>query len=168
MDSAKLQDWLQIIGAFSIVASLIFVGLQLRQTQAIAIASQYQDRAAFNADYRAATIQSEAGLKVVGENLIRQIQEAEGWAELKAILPESPDPETAGFMRTTIVFGFLGHDNNHFQYQAGFLPESTWLAYRDELKNFVGNDLVQFIWRQREQNYRPEFRILVNELIDAQ
>ena len=37
MDSAKLNDWLQVFGMFALVASLIFVGLQIRQTQEIAI-----------------------------------------------------------------------------------------------------------------------------------
>jgi len=35
MDSAKLNDWLQVIGIFALVASLVFVGLQMRQTQEI-------------------------------------------------------------------------------------------------------------------------------------
>ena len=36
MDSKKLNDWLQIIGLFGVIASLIFVGVQVRQTQVIA------------------------------------------------------------------------------------------------------------------------------------
>ena len=36
MDSAKLNDWMQVIGIFAVVASLIFVALQIRQDQAIA------------------------------------------------------------------------------------------------------------------------------------
>lgn len=35
MDSAKLNDWLQVIGIFALVASLVFVGLQMKQTQEI-------------------------------------------------------------------------------------------------------------------------------------
>ncbi len=35
MDSAKLNDWLQVIAIFALVASLIFVGLQVKQTQQI-------------------------------------------------------------------------------------------------------------------------------------
>lgn len=36
MDSNKLNDWLQIVGLFGVIASLIFVGIQVRQTQVIA------------------------------------------------------------------------------------------------------------------------------------
>jgi hypothetical protein len=35
MDSAKLNDWLQIIGMLGIIASLVFVGLQVNQTQRV-------------------------------------------------------------------------------------------------------------------------------------
>ena len=36
MTSAKLREWLEIVGLFAVVASLIFVGMQLRQEAAIA------------------------------------------------------------------------------------------------------------------------------------
>ena len=36
MDSEKINSWLQILGMLGIVASLIFVGLQIKQTDAIA------------------------------------------------------------------------------------------------------------------------------------
>ena len=45
MSRDKLRDWLEIVGVFSIVASLVFVGFQIKQTQDIAIAAQYQERA---------------------------------------------------------------------------------------------------------------------------
>ena len=44
MDSAKLNDWMQVIGIFALVASLIFVGLQIRQEHEIARVQIYQDR----------------------------------------------------------------------------------------------------------------------------
>ena len=36
MKFTKLRDWLEIVGLFSVVASLIFVGMQMRQEAAIA------------------------------------------------------------------------------------------------------------------------------------
>jgi hypothetical protein len=41
MDSSKLNDWMQVIGIFAVVVSLIFVGLQMRQEQEIAIVDTY-------------------------------------------------------------------------------------------------------------------------------
>ena len=44
MDSRKLTDWLQGVGLFALVGSLVFVGLQMRQTHEIAEATLYQMR----------------------------------------------------------------------------------------------------------------------------
>ena len=42
MESSQLNNWMQVAGIFALVASLIFVGLQMQQTHEIALASQYQ------------------------------------------------------------------------------------------------------------------------------
>jgi hypothetical protein len=39
MDSRKLNDWLQILGIFGVMAGIAFVGLELRQDRRIALAS---------------------------------------------------------------------------------------------------------------------------------
>jgi hypothetical protein len=44
MASQKFNDSVQILGMVGIIGSLVFVGLQLKQSQEIAIASQYQAR----------------------------------------------------------------------------------------------------------------------------
>lgn len=46
MDLAKLNDWMQVLGIFALVASLIFVGLQMKQGHEIALAGQFQERSA--------------------------------------------------------------------------------------------------------------------------
>ena len=43
MDSGKLNDWMQVVGIFALVASLLFVGLQMNQSQNIAIVETYGD-----------------------------------------------------------------------------------------------------------------------------
>jgi len=46
MDSKKLNDWLQLVGLAAVVASLIFVGLQIKQSDEIAMV-ELLDNAAF-------------------------------------------------------------------------------------------------------------------------
>jgi hypothetical protein len=41
LDAAKISDWLQVIGMFGVIASLVFVGLQMKQTQEIALSNTY-------------------------------------------------------------------------------------------------------------------------------
>jgi hypothetical protein len=45
MNSDKLRDWLQLVGMLAVVASLLFVGLQIRQSDEIAM-SELLDNAA--------------------------------------------------------------------------------------------------------------------------
>ena len=53
MDSQKLHDWLQIIGIAAVVASLVFVGLQLKQSDEIALADIFESAAARGVEQRA-------------------------------------------------------------------------------------------------------------------
>ena len=50
MKKVSIDVWIQLLGMVGIIASLIFVGLEMRQTQRIAIAGQQQARASANMD----------------------------------------------------------------------------------------------------------------------
>ena len=62
MDSAKLNDWMQVVGIFALVASLIFIGLQIRQTYEIALAATYQARVATSVEMIASSAANERAL----------------------------------------------------------------------------------------------------------
>jgi hypothetical protein len=53
MDSRKLHDWLEIAGITAVVASLIFVGLQLKQSSDIALGETFESAAARGVELRA-------------------------------------------------------------------------------------------------------------------
>jgi hypothetical protein len=63
LNTEKLNDWIQIIAAAGIIASLIFVRVQLKQPQDIAIAAQYQARHESAAETLRAYLQSEVTLR---------------------------------------------------------------------------------------------------------
>lgn len=44
MTIEKLRGWLEVIGIFGVIASLVFVGVQIKQDQEIARAGMYQAR----------------------------------------------------------------------------------------------------------------------------
>ena len=46
MKKISLDTWIQLVGVLSVVAGLIFVGIEMRQTQRVALAAQQQQRAA--------------------------------------------------------------------------------------------------------------------------
>jgi len=53
MDTEKLQNWIQIVGLAAVVGSLIFVGLQLKQADAIAYAQLSDSSVARGIEHRA-------------------------------------------------------------------------------------------------------------------
>ena len=44
----SFDTWIQLLGMLSVLAGLVFVGLEKRQSQQIALAAQQQARAALN------------------------------------------------------------------------------------------------------------------------
>ena len=58
MNKIDINALIQLLGMVGIIGSLIFVGLEMRQTQRIAIAGQQQARASANMDRINAFIES--------------------------------------------------------------------------------------------------------------
>ena len=50
MGKIAVEDLIQLFGMMGIIGSLIFVGLEMQQSQRIAVASQQQERAAITVD----------------------------------------------------------------------------------------------------------------------
>jgi hypothetical protein len=119
MNSAKINDWLQVIGIFAVVASLVFVGLQMKQSHEIALAAQYHERTALATDFFWA--QHEHG-------------NFGFWAALCGQEFSKDTPEQAGRACINTHMALQIHDNLYFQYQSGFLDQESWQARRKNLK----------------------------------
>ena len=98
---------MQVVGIFALVASLIFVGLQMKQTQEIAVASQFQAR---STEFQAL---SRTGVEA-------------NWT-YPPLRPFISEQFSAADI-SGVVWAWAGFDNHHFQYQSGFLSEEAWNA----------------------------------------
>ena len=169
MNSEKLHEWLQIIAAAAIVVSLIFVGLQLRQSQEIAIAAQYQARLDTLMNSINSTSESETGLRVFGKSLqIRYETDDTIPAEVKAWAEDQPVEELA-FLSMQSYGQLKWYDNLHFQYQSGFLDGESWQGMRRELKRQLadpaGVAIFRRVYEYDREVWRTQFRELVDEII---
>ncbi len=122
MDSAKLNDWMQVIGIFALVASLIFVGLQMKQAHEIALADQYQSRSQTTIDFMLVRMES-----------------------------DDVNPRFASQVRWTMM------DNNHFQYQQGFLTSEAWQAYANFIRNLYARCEDRLVFEDRKPFLRGSF-----------
>jgi hypothetical protein len=168
MNSEKVNDWLQLVGMAAVVASLLFVGLQLQQSQEIAIAAQYQARADAVTANVGDVLQSAPGMRVVGRNTLEVILSSNDIpANLKAMASEQPVEELA-FRGLTAYRSLKGRDNLYFQYQSGFLSEEAWYALRVEFRRELHNPRLwtRNYYERDPEIWRKSFQSLINELLD--
>lgn len=168
MNSSKINDWIQIVGMSAIIASLIFVGLQLKQAQDIAIAAQYQARSDSLREQFAAFLESDAAMRVIGKDLLADIQASDDYPpEVKAWASEQPVEELA-FRAMGAYMTLKGYDNLYFQYQAGFLSEEAWIPMRTQLQQSLADPRTwtRSLFMRHPEIWRESFRNLVGELAD--
>jgi hypothetical protein len=123
VDSAKLNDWLQVFGIFALVASLIFVGMQMKLDREIALSAIYQARSDASMIIRMAPLESEALLSATAKRVFGSDEEL------------TPEEEVALFSRITGNMIYL--ENVHFQYMNGFISEEHWQTNREEIKQLM-------------------------------
>ena len=114
----------QIVAAVAIVASLIFVGLQVRQSDKLALAQTYQMRS----DALQAMLVHAADSKHIGP-VISKLTEL-GYPEDVAAVDQLGSEERARF-RLWQIAQQTHWDNMFFQYQHGFLDDES---YQDSFK----------------------------------
>jgi hypothetical protein len=121
MNTAKLREWLEILGIFGIVASLIFVGLEMRQSQRIALSAAYQARADSSMTLRMAPLESETLQSAMAKVFIREMAVDQLTPEEQIVL--------RGRWNSNLVY----LENMHYQYLSGFITEEHWQTNRAEL-----------------------------------
>ena len=144
----------ETVGAIAIVGSLIFVGLQLQQSQEIAIGSQYQERANAAIEMFSAQLGNDIALSLRGAE-IRQTLVASNQSHL---IEEHSDLQI-GVAWVSFQTLFTVYDNNHFQYSAGYLDHDSWMAFRQRMITILAVPLNKAFYEDmRSKNLiRPVF-----------
>jgi hypothetical protein len=152
MNSSKLSEWMQIIGIFAVVLSLIFVGLEMRQTQEIARATLYQMRSDSST--------------TIGGYMIENEQAREVAVRVAIGGTESLSPEDFLLNRVTCD-SILGHfENSHHLYTLGFLADEQWNADRSQLAELLSN-MCRTTWTKSvKDNLRVSFVEEVNDILE--
>jgi len=150
MQSTNWKDIAELIGLAAIVASLIFVGLELRQTQSALMASTYQARA-FDAMSASRDL---ADSEYIGPILARVDFEDE------QSLNNLSDEEMWR-LRQYYVSRMIDLDNEFYQYQSGFLSEEF---FQSQYQRSVLRNARQ--WRALGiREIRPEFEQLIDQIL---
>jgi hypothetical protein len=144
----------ETVGAIAIVGSLIFVGLQLQQSQEIAIGSQYQERANTAIEMFSAQLENDIALALRGA----QIREAFEISDRNDLIGGRSDVEI-GVAWVSFQTFFTVYDNNHFQYSAGYLDYDSWMAFRQRMITVLSVPLNRAFYEDMKSGnlIRPAF-----------
>ena len=145
----KFSDWkdtAELIGIVAIVASLVFVGLQLRQSHKIALATQYQARAEATLSLHLAGIEAD-------------------WLPVRP-LRDGISEEVSARDINVFLWLWIQYDNHYYQYQAGYLDESAWQAQHQNVRELYSFCDARFVYEWRKKGLRSEFVELVESLED--
>jgi hypothetical protein len=136
------KELVELIGVFAVVASLMFVGMQLYFDRQVALSNQYANRAESQKSDLRAQLESDAYMS--GEDLLWESgSRPVWWNETFEANAQSIGAGGKEF-RARVIVGrllLLQVDNLYFQYQQNLLDEETWLGMRQLLKNFWRNEL---------------------------
>ena len=151
MKPTNWKDTAELIGIAAIVASLIFVGLQLKQSHDIAISNQYQARLDSVLAAKGNMLQSEA--------FITAMQKVERG-------------ETLGSVELTVIDLAIGQmfdlwESNYFQYVSGYVDEEHWQAVEREIEQSLSVLIVSKYWEENSRSYRDSFATVVDLLIEG-
>lgn len=160
MDTAKLNDWVQIVGIFALVASLIFVGLQLKQSQDIALSQAYQSRADNTIEMLLTSAENPVFVSAVVKNggVL-----ADPYARTDTLTPEE-QVTLAQYARAML----FTNENLFYQYTNGFLPAARWRASREALAEMIAGRFglpVRALYEENPDLWSAEYQAIVNEMI---
>jgi hypothetical protein len=148
----KFREWLEIVGLFSVVASLVFVGLQMKQSHEIALSQASQARTAMSVE----TIISTA------ENSLFASASAKGQRG------EEQSPEEQAATSQYAIAILFSYEDQYFQFSNGFLAEERWLASKEGLKRLMRDASTIPVRRAYERaptRYSKSFQEVVDGLI---
>ena len=103
-----------MIGITAIVASLIFVGLQMKQSQEIAVANQYQARADAALEFYLGRLQSAHALVMTGRDIAEKVDTGRAADSIRVSL-ESEGLEGVATRHLVYRANITMFDNYHFQ-----------------------------------------------------
>tara|TARA_B100000242_G_C42894788_1_gene415039 strand:- start:259 stop:729 length:471 start_codon:yes stop_codon:yes gene_type:complete len=141
----------QLMGILGIIGSLIFVGLEMRQTQKIAIASQHQSRSAL-------TTQTIRAMDDKG------IDFQSVYFEQKYDYTFSPIEISH---RNAVHLGYFVYENDFYQFREGLMDETTWHSKLNGLKSLYEQCKMRPIYEVRANTFSEEFRNLIESFPDT-
>lgn len=149
MRKVNLDVWIQLLGMIGIIFSLIFVGLEMRQSQRIALAGQTQERTAMGMANFMGFLESGINL----DNVIR--------SEI-----ENLSVEELGARRINAHNQWYIAENDFVQFQNGLTSAETYEAKKANLIDQMSHCDLRPIYEFRKNYFSAEFIEMIESVGD--
>ena len=113
MKKISLDTWIQLVGMLSVVAGLIFVGIEMRQTQRVALAAQQQQRAA--------TLIEVIGTFSVANSPL-------SWLDFVSEDFDVSEENSRALGENAAYQLWMIYENDYLQYELGLMDNEIWKA----------------------------------------
>lgn len=143
------KERIELLGVLAIVASLVFVGLELRQNRYLAEAAAYQARTDSEIAFQSLYVDPQ------------RVAEA-------AVKYEIGEPTTAAddaYLLSTNWVRYVNYENIHYQLERGLLDEDFWHAIIDGLYVELQWAPQRDWWRERRTSFRPAFAVEIDRIV---
>ena len=151
MKKVSLDTWIQLLGMIGLLGGLIFVGLEMKQSQLIALAAQQQARVDTFTNFTNSL--TEAGIS--NRQLLAM---ASGRIEVTE--------EYEAALDNMGHFTWWVYENDFLQYTLGLMDEEIWAAKLSPLQATYNYCSIRQIWNLRRNGLDKRFVALVESFPD--
>lgn len=150
MKPEKVKDAAELVGIIAIVISLIFVGLEVRQSAAATRGATQQALSDAAREASAALVED-----VEKADMTLRFLSATDWSDFTA----------AERFRTVILFTSMlrVYESAYYQQIEGNLSPEIWAGWEASLRAVAPMPGVSLYWKEREQYFDNRFRLYVEE-----
>ena len=152
MRKVSLDTWIQLLGMVGLLGGLVFVGLEMRQSQQIAIAGQQQERASIFIDYYQSFLEA-------GYDLDLYIREG-------FVIDENSTPEESMAQRAAAQIAWFIFENDFYQYQYGLMSDDVFEAKKRNIEYLLTQCGVREVSEFRLRFFSEDFTNLLNSFED--
>jgi hypothetical protein len=138
----------QIVGVIAVVATLVYLSMQVKQGKDLLISEARQ--AQLNTD----------------QNNIYQFIEHPQLVHAQSS-KDPIDSEEKARLAFFIIASMRAREHEYFQYKAGVLDEVTWKTFQNVIVFVLGSQRARSIWSICAFSFDPGFVATVSELIES-
>ena len=149
--NSKFRFYVEIMSAIALVVSLIFLGLEVNQSNILAKASIRQSLNETDMDVFKMQMDKEVITKA-----------------LYKIDKGLPLDEYEEYMVIEFqTYNFRDFDNSYYQYRLGLFDENSWLAYQRIINDLLNDKYVKIMLKREMNNFSQDFQDELRKLLNT-